>query len=161
MLTHKSYGQVPRRHAIAASRLAIVLQRSCNSKRPVNGSRNFGDDWPEQLAHLAGDGAELRVLDRDHRRDRIYRRNLDLSAVLLLNQDVARKHRSDLVLKCERLMGELRVACAQNEIRPEVDADLLIQGVLHVDLGQHPKAMVLQSRDRRRDRGFERQVDYF
>ena len=71
-------------------------------------------------------------------------RNFHRASVMLLHDDVAGQHRPDLVLLRECLVGELRVARSQNEIRPEIDTDLLVQGVLHVDLGKDPEAVFLQ-----------------
>ena len=67
-----------------------VVGHGRNSSRSAPArSGNLGDDLLEQLAHLAGHGAELLVFDRGHRRHGIDRRNLDLAAVALLNHDVA------------------------------------------------------------------------
>ena len=70
--------------------------------------------------------AKLLVLDRGHRRDGIDSRNLDLAVVSLLNHDVAGEHRPDLVFQRQRLVGELGVARAEDEIWPEVSSDLLV-----------------------------------
>src|SRR5664280_2569491 len=135
--------------ASSASSWTRVRRPSGKATRPeptvtLGGSSNVGYDLLEQLPHLTGDLTELRIVDRAHRRHRIDGGNLHRSSVALLHDHVAGQHGPDLVLVREGLVGELRVACSQNEIRPEIDTDLLVQGILHIDLGEDPKAVLLQ-----------------
>ena len=49
----------------------------------------------------------------------------------------------------------------QNEVRPEIDTDLFVQGILHVDLCEDSKTVLLQCVGCGRNRGIKRQVDDF
>ena len=52
-----------------------------------------------------------------------------------LHDDVAWQHCADLILDLERLVGHGWIAGAQDEIGPEVHANLGLKGLLNVDLG--------------------------
>jgi hypothetical protein len=67
-----------------------------------------------------------------------------LAVVPLVDHHVAGQHHAHLQLRGERPEGELGVAGAQDAVAPEVDADLLLQRVLHVDLGEHAEALGLE-----------------
>ena len=65
----------------------------------LNDIRN---DLFEQLPHLTGDLAELRVFDRAHRRHGIDGGNFYYASVVLLHNYIAGQHRSDLVFRRTR-----------------------------------------------------------
>ena len=103
-------------------------------------------DASQLLADLLGRLLEPRIVDRHHRGDGIDRRHLDLAVGRFLHDDVARQHGADLVLELERLVSELGIAGAQDAIPAEIGADLVLQGVLDVDLGEDAEAFLLEAR---------------
>ena len=54
--------------------------------------------------------------------------------LLLVDDDVAREQRPELGLYLERLVGELGVAGAEDQVRLAVHAELLLERRLDVDL---------------------------
>ena len=76
---------------------------------------------------------------------RINRRHLDLTARSGLHNHVAGKHGSDLVFELQRFMGECRIACSEDTIRPKVHVDLLLECLLNVDFGNDAKALAFES----------------
>jgi hypothetical protein len=104
------------------------LSRDCGW-RLARPSQTFNDVF-QLLPDCAGQFAKLWVADGLHGRDRIDGRDLHPAAVKLLNDDVAGQHGPDLVFVLQRLMGEFRVAGAQDQVGVEIDVELLFQVAL-------------------------------
>src|SRR3989344_5748698 len=66
----------------------------------------------------------------------------------ILNHDVAGEHRADFIFQLQCFMCERRIARPENTIIAEIDIDLLLQRVLHVDLGNDSEAFLLERIDR-------------
>ena len=98
----------------------------------------------EQVADPAGEAGEFGVVDRLHRGDGIDCRDLAAAARHLLDDHVARQHRADLVLGLERLEGERGVAGAEDAVLPELGAELLLQRLRDIDLGDDAETGVLE-----------------
>jgi hypothetical protein len=58
--------------------------------------------------------------------------NPDTSARVLLHDDIAWEHGPDLVLKCDRTIGELRIARAENTVRAKFLVELRLQNGLSI-----------------------------
>ena len=61
-------------------------------------------------SNLFRDLGQARSFDRLHRGNRIDRRDLDSAVSVLLHDEIAGKHRADLVFEHKRAVRELRVA---------------------------------------------------
>jgi hypothetical protein len=85
------------------------------------------------------DAGKIRVLDGRHRGDRIDRRDFAAATACFLDDHVARQHRADLVFGRKRFIREPGIAGAEDAVFPEVDAQLLLERVAHVDLGDDPE----------------------
>lgn len=55
---------------------------------------------------------------------------------LLVDDDIARKHQSDLGIHLESAVGEGRIAGAEDAIRRAIDAELRLERAGDIDLGQ-------------------------
>ena len=69
--------------------------------------------------------------------------DLDVRAALcvLTHHHVAREQQADVELGSERLVGQRRVAGAEDHVRPELDTQLLPHRGRDVDLGEHTEAL--------------------
>jgi hypothetical protein len=65
-------------------------------------------------------------------------------AVALVDDYIAGQEHAKLGLGLECLVGERRVAGAEDRVRLSVDAELLFQRRLHVDLAEDAEALLLQ-----------------
>jgi hypothetical protein len=65
-------------------------------------------------------------------------------AVALVDDDVAGQEHAELGFGRECLVRERRVAGAEDRVRLPLDAELLFQRRLHVDLAEDAEALVLQ-----------------
>src|SRR5690606_1134628 len=61
--------------------------------------------------------------------------------VCSVDDDVARQQQPDVQLGAECLVCERRVAGAENDVRPELYVQLLLQRGAYVDLGEHTEAL--------------------
>lgn len=95
--------------------------------------------------NACGSSLKIRIVDSLHGGHWINRRHFSLAIPQILDDDIARKHRADLILNLERLVGQHRIACAKDAVAPKVDVDLLLQGVLDVDLRNDAEAFLLQN----------------
>jgi hypothetical protein len=66
---------------------------------------------------------------------------------MLLHDDIAGQHRADLVLKFERAISELRIACAKYPIGTKILAELRFERRLEVDIGKDAEAFEVQHLD--------------
>lgn len=119
----------------------------------------LGGELLEQALDLAGDLAQLGVFDGLHRGDGIDSGNLDGAVGVLLHDNVARQHSADMALVLQRPVGEVGVARTEVRVGAEIDVDLLFQGVLHVDGGEHAEALGFQHLGGSFDRRIEGQIN--
>lgn len=103
--------------------------------RPGSQSETI-DDFLQLRPDLQPDRLEGRVPDRSHGGQGVDGRDLDPAVGRLLDDDAAGQHRADLVLGLERLLGVRGVAGAEDAVFPEVDSELLVEGLPDVDIGQ-------------------------
>jgi hypothetical protein len=101
------------------------------------------DDGGEPLPHFAGDRGELGVVgDGEH--------SLGVDggdvgvAVATVDGDVAGEQGAELGFGLEGLVGERRVARAEDEVGLAVDAELLFHGGLDVDLAEDAESFGLE-----------------
>jgi hypothetical protein len=80
-----------------------------------------------------------------HGSQRIDGGDLDAIALGLLHIDIAQQQKAGLVFELERLMRQGRIEGSKDDIRKEIDIDLGFEGLLHIDLADHPKALGLES----------------
>lgn len=64
-----------------------------------------------------------------------------MSVVDLLEDDVARQHRSDTALLLQRLVCKFRVACAEDQVGTKVDVQLLLQRRRDIDGRENAEAL--------------------
>src|SRR6187551_189073 len=124
-----AYFSAPRAGATASGRVLAVC-------RPL-------DDCGELRADLRGNIREPVVADDREHPLGVDRRDLGL-AVALVHHDVAGQERAELRFGRQRLVGEARVAGAEDGVGLALDAELLAQGRLDVDLTQDAEAFLLQ-----------------
>jgi hypothetical protein len=103
-------------------------------------SPQLHNDAPELFTNLGRRLFEPRIFDCLHRGDRIDRSDLDGAVSELLHDHVARKHGADLVLQDERFVSQLRIAGAEDPVPLEYHADLFVQRLLHIDVGEDAEA---------------------
>ncbi len=132
---------------------ALVVSRGASAP-----SSDRVDGCAEPRSALAGDLGQLRVVDRLHRGERIDGGDLHLS-VELLHDDVARQHGADLVLCQQGSVGERRVAGAEDAVGTEGLAELLLEGLSDVDVGQDAETSFVELGDDALDRQVEGEVE--
>jgi hypothetical protein len=59
-----------------------------------------------------------------------------------LNDDVARQHSADFVLKLKCFVGERRIACPKNTIVAEIDPELFLESPFYIDFRNDAKALM-------------------
>lgn len=79
----------------------------------------------------------------------------------LLNDHIAGKHGSHLVLHLQSFMGKPGVACSENSIWSELNANLVVERSCHVDVRHHAKTLIGQSIPRFRNSFVDIPVDDF
>jgi hypothetical protein len=111
-------------------------------------------DCCDNAPKLAGDGfsdrLERRISNVFHGYCRVDGGDFDLAASDVLHDHVARKHGSDLVVRGQRLMGQRRIAGAEDPIISEIDVEFFLHRCFDIDFGQNAKSL-----------GFERLDDAF
>ena len=73
----------------------------------------------------------------------------------------ATSQRPHLVLHLQGFIGQLRVAGAENSIWFEFDADFVAESLCHVDIGNHPEALISQRISNLRYSFIQRRADGF
>src|SRR5664280_2147727 len=124
-------------------------------RRPMTGCASSAlSDRGDNALQLAGDGfgdrLQRRISNMLHGYGRVDGGDLDPAAADILHDDVARQHRSDLVIGGQRLVRQRRVTRAEDPILPEIEVELFLHRRLDIDFGQNAKAL-----------GFERLDDAF
>lgn len=84
---------------------------------------------------------------REHRHQ-VHEGDDEAAVGLFANDDVAGQQQADVGLGLQRAVRRRRVAGAEDPVRPPVDTELRFHRGLHVDLGEHAEALVLQRRPR-------------
>src|SRR5690606_13763025 len=98
------------------------------------------EPFPDLLRELA----DLRPIDEPKDGLRIHERDGYRAVALLAHDNIARQQQADIGLGLDRSMREWRIARAENLVGPALDAELALERLLDVDLGQHTKAFRLQ-----------------
>src|ERR1019366_9294816 len=73
--------------------------------------------------------------------------DLDPAAADILHDDVARQHRSDLVISGQRLVRQRRVTRAEDPILPKIEVELFLHRRFDIDFSQNAKALGFERRD--------------
>jgi len=100
------------------------------------------DDCAEPALHVGGDRRQLLVVDDREHPFGVDGRDLRLT-VAPVDDDVAGQEHAEVRFGLERLVCERRVARAEDRVRVPVDAELLFQRRLHVDLAEDAEALGL------------------
>ena len=119
------------------------------ASQPLHGALEF---CPYALRLLL----QLGIFDGLHRGDRVDRRYFRRAVPRVADDDVARQHRAHFVFQLERLMGERRIAGAQNPIAGIIDAYLRLQRLRDIDIADDAEPLLLQGLDRAIHRLIER-----
>jgi hypothetical protein len=102
-------------------------------------------DRGDNALQLAGDGfgdlLERRISNMLHGYCRVDGGDLDLAAAEILHDDIARQHRSDLVIGGQRLVRQRRVTRAEYPILPEIEIELFLHRRFDIDFSQNAKAL--------------------
>jgi hypothetical protein len=76
---------------------------------------------------------QLNVIDRSDRGCWIRDRDFNATVSLLMNDDVAKQDRTDLLIGPDRSVSQLRIVRADDEIGTEIDCEMFLQSLSHVD----------------------------
>ena len=98
------------------------------------------DDATQLLVHLIGRRRQVRIPDDREHPGRIHRR-YNRASVIVVDNHVAGQEQADADLLLQRLIGKRRVAGAEDHVVTEVDAELLLQFSVDVDLAEHAEAL--------------------
>ena len=108
-------------------------------------------DRGDNALQLAGDGIgdclQRRISNMLHGYCRVYGGDLDLAASNILDDDVTRQHRSDLVIGGQRLVRQRRVTRAEDPILPEIEVELFLHRRFDIDFSQNAKALGFERLD--------------
>src|SRR5690606_20419446 len=128
-------------NSLYRSRGPTTRRSSMDSSKPV-------DCLPKQLPHISRDRREAGIVHSLHRSDRINGGDLYETFADLLQYDVAWQHCADAAFLLQGLVGESRVAGAEDDVRSKFDIQLLLQRRRDVDGGEDTEPLGSQ---RRRD----------
>src|SRR5450759_3391651 len=102
-------------------------------------------DRGDNALQLAGDGIgdrlERRISNMLHGYGRVDGGDLNPAAADILHDDVARQHRSDLVIGGQRLVRQRRVTRDEDAILPEIEVELFLHRRFDIDFSQNAKAL--------------------
>src|SRR5450759_345290 len=117
-------------------------------RRPMTGCASSAlSDRGDNALQLAGDGfgdrLQRRISNMLHGDGRVDGGDLDAAAADILHDDVARQHRSDLVIGGQRLVRQRRVTRAEDPILPEIEVELFLHRRFDIDFSQNAKASAL------------------
>src|SRR3990172_1736385 len=88
------------------------------------------------------DGRVLQEPAEDRRRPQ--RGHMGTAVCRLVYDNVAGQEKPDVGFTCQRAIGEERIAGSEDHVPREVDPELLLEDLLHIDLGQYAEAFLLQ-----------------
>jgi hypothetical protein len=101
----------------------------------------------EPLLHLLRDRPHRRVARELHGLDRVERQHHALVGLFIfIDHDVARQQQPDLRFGAQGLVGQRRIARAENQVVLHVLVEFHLQCGFHVDLGENSEALAGQRR---------------